>query len=279
MNVTRTTMAHLTAATSLLAGTMASAAIVANFSGAPGDVDGYPGIAGSGWYNAWNVGTSTSNASVGVETLNPLTTGGGNYVSVVNTRTGTSGFTALRRQYGDGTGDVSLSAAHTVSFDIRFDGTTGAWNDASGDYIEILDRATDGTSTSTNATWDIRAKGGSNPKWRFHSTSAFTEVESGVDFTVGTVYHISILLDPVNHPNQYKPAISSATQTSTDVGWLSFRSAATTTAGHLHFVDRSSLVNESHTFSVDNISIQVPEPAGLGLLALGGMLSRRRRRR
>ena len=70
----------------LLAAGPAAATAVANFDdgNSATEVDGYPGVAGGGWANAWvqpTEGGATWSAGPTVASATPLQTGGGNYLT------------------------------------------------------------------------------------------------------------------------------------------------------------------------------------------------------
>ena len=118
----------LCALTTLLAGGLVGAGIVANFDGGNGSavVDAYAGKAGDGWAGAWQ--ESTSSASFGatptVVSTTPLFTGGGNYVTAAVTTSGSNKQGAFAREYEAYEG-VALSAPHTIQFKIRPEDLTG----------------------------------------------------------------------------------------------------------------------------------------------------------
>ncbi|MCC5850156.1 MAG: PEP-CTERM sorting domain-containing protein [Verrucomicrobia bacterium] len=265
-------------------------------------VDQFAGTGGDGWAGGWvSRNPQTDNMTTNVVNTNPLTTGGGNYLSVSGS-SGTSGndnrFYNIGRQYNDSTG-LALDAYHEVSFEFRLDsviegrlshvntyfnfmdrpGTvTGDLNDFGGDGRWLIRNypgtaGPTGTGQANFLLYDGEKDGGGFNTDRF--------VDSGVTLNLEDVYRFTILLNP--EEGEWQARIQNLTANTdylSDV--LGFRTDATSASGELlfGFRDRSGGVNP--TYSFDNVTVAIPEPGTLvllGIAGVAGLIGFRRRKR
>ncbi|GAA5483202.1 PEP-CTERM sorting domain-containing protein [Haloferula sargassicola] len=265
-----------------------SGAIIADFTDGNGasSVDQYQGIAGDGWDGPWGTSTSTADLTGSVVNSSPLN-GGGNYLSSTLTATGASGGRGIQfRNYND-FGDVNVSAAHTISFDIRVDSSLATFNSGI-DYFQMYDRI-GGTDFANTGAWLVRAFGADvenlgttavvGGNWAIYngnkdgSFSNTNFVDTGVPLVAGNVYHFDVTLDPTIA--EYSVTINGGTTFS----GLGFRNATGTVQTQVNFGGRVSDLNETLTYSLDSIAVtNVPEPSCLLVSCLGVLgLARRRR--
>jgi len=250
------------------------AGIVAGFDDGAGTtlVDQYTGVAGSGWTTAW----SAPNATASVSSASQLNSGG-NYLTVSTNSAGNGG---VRRSYADFDG-VDLTAEYVVSFDWRFDGDFTEF--ASGpDRLSIADGSAGGAGESPSNTFFIRAHGddrgvANGKEWALYNggQDGATDVDddlwvnSGMSFADDVVYSFTVTVDPVNRT--YDVTIDNGT-TDVTVTDLGFWSSEFSGKGTLNFVNRKSSSADDLSYSIDSISIAVPEPASVALLGAGMLL-------
>lgn len=290
------------------------AAIIANFTDGndntnggvdPPTPDSFRGSAGEGWNAAWTRQTNFLSSSVAqftttVTNTTPLN-GGGNYLSASldasALTTGSFGQAAVARKYDAVPNGVDPSQPHIIRFDFRPDVALqlGSLNDR----FQIFDNVGGfQSSTLSSNTWVLAAYGSGSGgpintvagNWGFLSGSttnngftAQTFVDTGFAVTAGTTYTVEIHTDPVN--KQYSASISDGNSTFNS-GTLLWRNQGVNTAGtyvHWGALRTSAAAGGPVTgFSLDNISITVPEPAsallfaiGLGLTAYAGIARQR----
>lgn len=241
----------------LQAGSTAFAQVITplNFSGgnSTSTVDAYAGKAGGGWLGGWQTsGGSTLSASV--QSSDPLTTGGGNYLAVNATAgaSATSGFVV--RQF-----DNSLlgSSPYTLSFNFRPDSTlTGS------EGFQIFAANASGIGgTSSADLWEIRVAANSGSgKWQIGNGTG--SVVTNLVATADTTYSFSLTINPTSG---YTVSISDGV-TTWNSATLAFRNS--NSAGNYLYFGASAVAPSSTTsFSIDSIAI-VPEPANLATVSL-----------
>ena len=209
-------------------------------------VDGYSGIGGNGWAGGWNhVGTGTPT----VTSTNPLTPGGGNYLSVDLTGADRN---VIRRLDPLA---IDLDQAFTISWDWRLD---DAYTAGDQDRINFFSNASAAsTSTSSSNGWIIGAAGqmyGNNFYFYNSADGSFNTsnaVDTGIAVAPGTTYSFSVTVNPV--AKTYDASISNGSAMFSDTG-LNFRNP---TAGldYLHFGQRVSSDTTGRAFSLDNIQV------------------------
>lgn len=241
-------------------------AILANFSdgNTSSSVDGFVGMAGSGWAGAWTTKTTnmTLNSATVVTDGSALATGAGNYLAIsTSAAAGASGpAMSVNRQYGAAGGEVSLASPVTYSFLFRPDAGSSA------DYrYSIFDTTASQTGTSASNTWAIVATGG---QWQVYNGSTLTS--TGLSVTLGEVYSFTIVADPTNREWSVQIADTNGSVLYLSDS-LSFRSTtATSMGGYLTFAaaDTGSSTASDYGFSIDSIAI-VPEPTTLVFVTLG----------
>ena len=269
-------LAAVTALGLLLWASNAQASISAGFDDGAGNtlVDQYPGVAGDGWSTAWE---ATSNASASVNNASPLN-GGGNYLTAT---TDTASARGVKRAYTN-FGDVDLSQVHVIKFDWRFDGNIANFASDS-DRLYIADGSAGGLGESGATAFHIRAHGddrgtANGGEWAVYNGDQDQEgdiddnkwVNTGMAFQAGVVYTFTVTLDPANRT--YDVDIDNGT-TDVTVNAIGFKTSATTVAGTLNFMSRKSTGVDDLSYSIDSISIAVPEPASLMLLGVGAVLA------
>lgn len=232
-------------------------------------VDQYQGISGSGWNTAWSTarGGSTSSSTLNVINTNPLTTGGGNYLSVNYTVAGGGGtntqFARVSRQISSSA--ISLSSPITFSFDLRPDSPV---SNANQTFAIFNGQAATNFASSVD-TWRITASGAG---WAFSDGASGTVTASSLGApTSGSVYRFTINSDPTT--KTYTATILNLTAntsyTSPTMGWRN--TSGTTENTFLNFVGQTGATSSnSFGYSLDNISV-IPEPSTLALGALGAV--------
>jgi len=195
--------------------TQPTPAIIADFSGGKGTSQAgqFPGVAGSGWASAWDVGEEgAAQTAVSVENSKPLF-GGGDYLRLLVTRaSGTDciGQSIARRL--ELAGPVDLKKPYVISFDLRID-ALGQFNDPL-DAVSICSNVGRKLPTFDNAGWHIQvlgSVGGSTTRyWRFHDRynghRKLRAVSSRVVVRQRSTYSFRILVDP--QAKQWKPSIA-----------------------------------------------------------------------
>lgn len=281
----------------VLACAVASAApIKAGFDDGNGNtlVDQYQGAGGAGWDAGW-LTPAMGNGATGVGTVvntNPLSAGGGNYLSFAVNRSNPTAtgeqFSGPRRKWTD----ASISSQpHTISWKFRLDDASLTFNGGS-DSILFADKIATDSSTGTGGgmTWGVRVQGGTTngtaaaPRWFAYTGNGSggatntPDTDTGVVLVPGTVYHFAVTVRPgVDWATTFYDVAIDGTTVLTD---LKFRNTTVTTSGgNLQFIGYSETANESRTFSIDDVMVQVPEPMSIAAfgLAATGLLFRRRR--
>jgi len=262
----------------------------------PPTVDSFRGTAGSGWGGAWRANTNFSPAfSANVDNVSPVN-GGGNYLKVsLNQTSGNFGQAAVNRQYV-AQGGVQLDQSHVISFDFRTDAAlvTGSLNDR----YQIFDHINGNESaTLSQNTWVIAAYGSAagGPQgvvpgnWGLLngnvSNNGFTAqqfIDTGFAVTAGATYHMVVTTNPAT--KTWQASISDGLTTFTSDTLLWRNQTATAAGGYVYWgLQQTAAVGQvagPYQFSLDNISIAVPEPTAWGLSAptIGLALASRRRR-
>jgi hypothetical protein len=282
-----------------------AAVTVADFEGASGTADYFPGVPGNGWTSAWGTVNGT-NVSYGgsVASAAPLNASP-NYLSVTNTGTAANaaGTAVVRRVFGTN-GDVNPAQPHRVAFQFRFDGNMADFSGSFNDRVNLFADPGGVSNTAATNAWMIGVAAASNGTsnvipapntWFFFdagnepgSTAAqsFTGsnlVNTGVVLTSGTVYSFTVDVYPAL--GKYDATISNGTQsfTGTDLQFRNLK-ASTATADvpdTLHFGIQSSAATDNHAFSLDALSVTaIPEPGSIAFLglAVAGLLRGRRAR-
>jgi len=238
-------------------GGAASAQIITplNFSGgnSTSTVDAYAGTAGGGWLGGWQTtGGTTLNASV--QSSNPLTSGGGNYLAVNATAGATATSGLVYRQF-----DSSLlgSSPYTISFNFRPD---TALTGSEGFQIFAANAGGIGGPSSADL-WELRvvANSGSG-KWQV--VNGTNGVVTSLTATAGTTYKFTLTITP---SSGYTVSISDSVTTWNSAA-LAFRNSGST-GSYLYFGASSVAASSTSSFSIDSLAI-VPEPANLATVSL-----------
>ncbi len=262
-------------------------------SGAPTS-DSFKGTNGNGWSSAWSqrvegaLGTGVNRT--GVINTSPLTASGGNYLNVDFTN-GTSnvqgGVHEVRSYATLANGGIDTTQTHTVSFKFRLD---SALSDRSltntSEFIRFFDNNTSAGTGSAATSWIIYAGGyasqTSNITFRLQSgdgngTGNTIWTDTGIVLANNVVYSISVTVHPVagsfslanNYPT-WDVTINDGTNTFTQTG-LRFRNNATTSGRTLQFGGYETTANTVLSYSIDDLTIAVPEAASLSLVGLGAL--------
>lgn len=236
-------------------------------------VDQFQGIAGSGWRGGWinAAGTGVTSYGGNVTNTSPLTSGGGNYLSMNFSVVGGGGtgtqFMRLSRQI-DNTA-ISLTSAVAYSFTLRPDSPQSSANES----LTIFSGTSANQSTGPSDTWRITSSGSG---WSLSNGDA-GQVSVGLlgspNNMSGTAFQFSILSDPTT--KTYVATITNLTNnqsfTSAALAW---RSGTTNTENtYLNFASVSN-ASTANTFgySLDGLSVApVPEPGTVALATLGGL--------
>lgn len=248
--------------------------IVADFTQGVGTTSAshqYVGAAGDGWSGAWNLSTQTNaTATAAVRDTTPIA-GSTHRLEVNVVGTGSSSTTrrsTLNRAFNPSASIVS--AAHQISFNIRFDDLSGyGANTPANDNFGIF-AASSATSTTGTAsqTWGIQALSGGN--FFLHDgdgSDNSTLIDTGLAPVQGRTYAFVIKIDPTAHT--WMVTIDDGVNDSFTSTTLGFR--RNSSAGNvLHFNTQMSSPDDNWTYSIDGLTISaVPEPASAGLLAGG----------
>lgn len=262
-------------------------AITANFDGAVGD--GYPGTAGNGWGGGWVSQASASSVTwaSGVGSFyGPMSTGGGNYLGNQYQFSSGSGYHLLSRQYvTNAAAGVDTTQAHKITFKFRLNSPTSNWDDPIGrDSISFYDDVAGNSYFASSPTWIFGASsrtGGTTPKLNFevidgNRAGTGTAIDTGIALVAGTVYTFAVTTFPDSR--SWEGTISNGVTTFSrdNLGW---RSNVTSAGGFLNMRGAVSYSPKDRLFSIDSVAITaVPEPAGLGVLAVSALLLVRRHR-
>lgn len=282
-----------------------NAQITADFSGGMGTTqpDQYVGTDGDGWARSWYSLTSSSNISIGgaIQTSDPVN-GGGNYLQVTTNQTGNDGAqqnTSLGRKYTN-YGDVSTTAAHQISFDLRIDSWTVGEANPGSQFIGIYGNTTGsmGNNFTNNSTWMIRVYAGNSGgatalTWAAYdgsrngsgyNSSNLEDIGSGLTMEIGTTYSFTITNDPTT--GSYMVSVSDGETVVSTADWLGYRTAnwgeGYTDDLWTVWHEQTLNLNDGAEFSVDNISITaIPEASSFSFVgfALLGLLYFKRLKR
>jgi hypothetical protein len=293
------------ATVAVAASSPASAAIVANFTdgNTTDSVDGYPGKAGDGWTGPWNSSINTASSvaqatlAASVTSTNAMGTGG-NYLSTRITSLAGSGNgrAGLNREFTT-FGDVDPTKPHIVQFSVRIDGDSNGdlseFNTSNNDRLFFFGAPSGMNEINSNNTWLIGALGGStggavaktfafydNPAGGNNSYDPTRFENTGIAIVVGTVYAFTVNVDPA--AGTYSASVTDGTNTYASAAGdpLGFRTTTANPATDtLNFALKLSDTNDQLGFSLDNVSVTVPEPSALALAGciIGVPLMRRRR--
>lgn len=270
-------------------------AVVADFFGGSGDVDGFSGaVAGDGWVGTW--GTSGSGLTATISTADPLNGTNDPYLDVdlVNAVSGNQD-NEIRREF-ESFSDLDINKKHKVSWQWRFDGNVVDVTDAGDDRIHFYaDNDADPGTNSSNAwliglTGDRSSSGFVDGDFYFYDgtlgngfTGANT-VQTGMTLAADVDYFFEVWVDPAN--KLYNARITDEFGNTFFAEGLGFRNLITGTPGvtwdRLHFGANANGLNDDLSFSIDSIHIEAlptPGAAALGLVGLMPLLVRRRRTR
>ncbi|QNN21934.1 hypothetical protein HED60_06500 [Planctomycetales bacterium ZRK34] len=258
--------------------------IVANFDdgNTANTIDTYTdSTGGGGWANGWI--NTAGNVSATVSTTTPLEGAGDPYLSVSG---GDTGNRTIARQITD-FGSIDPGKTYTINWKWRFDGDVSDLS-VFEDRIHFFgDNGTEG-GTGSGASWLIgwvAADGGGNNihdgNWYFYDnngSSSFNTgnmVDTGLGLVADEVYEFFVTVNPLT--GMYDATIIVGGTEFTATG-LTFRNGLTGEYNYLHFGTSASSGTDDTSFSLDSLSISVPEPGtALIALAVAPMLIRRRR--
>lgn len=252
-------------------------------------VDGFPGVAGLGWRDAWQVrastggsvvGTAMTSSDIGYSELKPGQSG--TYLKVDATHEAEDSYTGLTRNYkafGDG---LDWTKKHSIQFSVRIDEDLIANFNTVDDRYQFSD-ISNGFNADESATWTVACYGGSDDViasaddigvWTFYDGDrdggarlAENNVASTIAVVAGQVYDFTIIVDPESE--SYIGSVSNGTDTFT-TGTLGWRTSRTDViGGYLCFDTRAGGVmgTEVRSFSLDDVvithlpDVQVPGDA------------------
>jgi hypothetical protein len=225
---------------------------------------------------------------------NPVVSGGGRYVRVVNQANTTteplgppaSGGYGIRKRFDSAVLNTTLP--HTVSFDFRVDTPLTTFTEFADRFHIAASTDTNFTNTNNTSTWTVGVVGASTANngtagyWYFYDrtvSEAFTPANmyiTSLRLEQGVTYSFVINVNPATA--SYSATITSSTGATSTASNLGFRNNTVGAMGDLLlFGGNTSASGEMLGFSADNIII-VPEP-GSALLVLVGSCSLAIRRR
>jgi len=262
----------------LLPSGLLRADVVANFAGGNSSsaVDAYPGMAGSGWLDAWQLQIARAQMT-GTQVLSsyPLATGGGNYLDAsidmdADVTDANQGQGCVARTYDDYYGDFSAALPHTIQFKVRIDESmSGGTFTSDLDRYYFFDNPTATNGTRAENSWAVFAFGANYgtsvaKKWAFYNGlqdgGAFSEnrlVNTGMSVVTGTTYDFTITVDPANR--RYDASIYNGSTTASFTG-LGFRTASAAVGRVLHFGGKGNQPADLRAFSLD--SVLIPDNGG-----------------
>jgi hypothetical protein len=242
---------------------------------------------GGGWVGGWATPAGASGLTRIVSTAAPLEGAGDPYLSVTSNATPVSGNRTISRQFTD-FGAIDPGNKYTINWKWRFDGDVADLT-VFDDRIHFFGDNGSTGGTSTGASWLIgwaAADGGSGlnvheGNWYFFDNNGSTAfntanmVDTGLGLVAGEVYEFFVNVDPTT--GTYDATIILG-GTSFSATGLTFRNGLTGEFNHLHFGASASAASDDTSFSLDSLSISVPEPSSaLIALAAAPLLMRRRR--
>jgi len=247
---------------------------VAEFDGGNSNavVDGYPGMAGSGWGGAWTTSLQTASFSSAptVVSTTPLAPGGGNYLTAALTNSSANGQGAVVRQYQT-FGDVDLTKPHTIRFQYRPESFT-TFSDGE-DRFQAFTRSAPNHGTDANSDWMIFGFGGDysgadvDGRWVVFDGlkdgggfDAARLKSTGIPVVLGQTLDVAVTVHP--SAKEWDVTISDGTNTYTGAN-LGFRRNAPSVGPYLHFGSRANGSSDSRSFSVDAIEIAPAWPASI----------------
>ncbi len=237
------------------------------------EVDGYKGMPGDGWTNAWLAGShSASTFDVRAITsfdgeYDPLDVADGNYLSYTcgHNTNGPKGCVA--RSFDDG---IDLTKDYTLDFKIRIDNDSGTFDTLADQFYIFEDEAsiTQWKVPTPTASWLIKAvgdQGGLDHNWQLcngDGLGGYAYVDTGVPLTVGTVVDMSVLVHPAT--STWHAVINDGTYSYDNTGGAGLGYQGTTTSGQFKLGGRTYTgdppVYEQVQLSFDTLKITGDAP-------------------
>lgn len=267
--------------------------VVANFTDGNGadHVDQFVGRPGNGWVTPWSIKGSSPTAGLTgqVVSTNPLSPGGGEYLSATFQRINSGGQATFNRMY---LGEFGLARPQEIRFQYRHDSSLDNFGDH--DRVVFFEDARALHTTSSSNRWLIFADGGLfDRNWIVYDGNqggdrpgAAGRVDSGIRLEEGHVYEFAIQMDPlarlwdvIIHDETAGLTYNSAQALPDHLG---FRTGVAHAGGTLNFGGEID-AGERMLFSLDSIRVvEIPEPGtaallGLAAAAIGRYVRRRRR--
>jgi len=249
------------------------ASVVADFNGGNTDtlVDAYPGMAGDGWSNGWDVASRDGGLLVAAVTDAgvPMSVDGGNYLTTSITTTEDNGQATVGRSYAAG---IDVSQDHAIHFKYRIEEyLPSAFTDALDAY-KIFDYSSVRSSTASSLPWLIAgyADDGSWVVYDGNYDTTATEIDTGIGLQQGVVYDFQIGIRAsartwdVRIENDTTHVVYNSLDLNPD--GLGFKGNWTTVGGTLNFNARTNSTADQRQFSIDGLSI-----TGMDLGPYGGM--------
>lgn len=236
---------------------------------------------GGGWVGAWANPAGAVTATV--STAAPLQGAGDPYLSVTG---GDAGNRTISRQFTD-FGAVDPGKSYTVNWKWRFDGDVADMT-GFGDRIHFYGDSSSIGGTGASASWLIGwvgADGGTGldvyqGNWYFFDNNGSTAfnignmVDTGLGLVAGEIYEFFVNVDPTTGTYSARIILGN---TEFSAAGLTFRNGSTGEFNHLHFGTVASVAGDDTSFSLDSLSISVPEPtSALIALAAAPLMMRRR---
>jgi len=264
--------------------------VTANFTGGNSDVvvDGFPGMAGDGWTDAWysyatRCALTTTALQPGEFGFDELGTGTGTYLDVTMTPTtaGRTGAGSVSRRYYDG---IDLTEPHVIEFQYRVNedlsvlGTFGA----SDDRYQLFDAADDRATANSTCSWIVGVYGSASAGWIYPeqvghwlfyngdngATTDFNkdyQVDTQIVVQAGVTYQFRITIDPV--AKTYDAWLSDGVNAPFSQTGLRWRTGADTVAGRIQFGSIADGLNDTRKFSLDAVKITGTSTAPVGGLS------------
>lgn len=255
----------------LLVTGQAAATAVANFddgnTGAA--VDGYAGIAGGGWSNAWVQPITGGAWTTGptVVSTTPLAPGGGNYLTATMDSAGAANQATVSRSFANIAG-IDASLPHVVSFQFRVEDLTNFTSNE--DRFFMFDRTSASAGTNASCSWIILGNGATRGdtnwnalEWTFFDGDKLgggfyvnSYVNSGIPLAAGTTYNFTVAVHP--SAQEWDVTVSDGTNSFTALN-LGFRINATQAGAALNFGGRASSSADFRSFSLDAVRVALPD--------------------